>query len=159
MENIQQHIDNLLNSKLGEAKESELTNFSSRKKVYQFDLNNNLLQVFNSIWDLKKEFGDIHMYVKNSWKYKDFYFSTNQDFNIETDGKVRMRNYTYKRKTTIGDKHWNNKPVQLIKDDVVMYEFDSQLEVAEFLGVHVQTVRGACNGKWKTCKGYIVKKK
>jgi hypothetical protein len=153
MESIQQHIDNLLNSKLGEVKESELTNFALRKKVYQFDMNNNLVNVFESYTLFRKVVGGNDKQVKSGLPYKGFYYSYESDFKIERKPEteeqkiVRLKSI---RKTI---------SVQLIKDDVVMYEFDSQLEAAEFLGVHVQTVRYATRGKHKTCKGYVVKKK
>lgn len=97
MENIQQHIDNFLNSKVGKVKSKIVLENMTRLGHYQ-----KMLKASNEV---------------------------------------------------------NKKPVQLIKDDVVMYEFDSQLEAAEFLGVHIQTVRGAANGRYKTCKGYVIKKK
>jgi hypothetical protein len=101
MENIQQHIDNLLNSKIGKI------------------TNNRVLT------------------------------------NISRTG-------TFKDSTTNGlesARQVNKQPVQLIKDDVVIYEFDSSIEASEFLSVHPQSIQKALNGKWKTCKGYIVKKK
>jgi hypothetical protein len=153
MENIQQHIDNLLNSRLGEVKEWQLTNFGLRKKVYQFDMDNNLVNVFQSYNLWRKVIGGNDKQVKGGLPYKGFYYSYDSDFKIEQ--KPETKEEKIERLKSIA----KTISVQLIKDDVVMYEFDSQLEAAEFLGVHVQTVRGACNGRYKTCKGYVVKKK
>jgi hypothetical protein len=101
MESIQQHIDNLLNSKIGKVKSNTLLENMSRRG-----------------------------------RFKD---STSKGLESAREA--------------------NKKPVQLIKDDVVMFEFDSSIEAAEFLSVHPKTIQAALNGKQKTCKGYIVKKK
>ena len=101
MENIQQHIDNLLNSNLGKIKNgTQLENMS------------------------------------RTGRFKD---STTKG--LESARQV------------------NKQPVQLIKDDVVIYEFDSSIEASEFLSVHPQSIQKVLNGKHKTCKGYVVKKK
>ena len=97
MENIQQHIDNLLNSKIGKVKSKIVLENMTRSGHYD-----KMLQAAKEV---------------------------------------------------------NKKPVQLIKNDEVVYEFDSSVEAAEFLGVHPKTIQGALNGRYKTCKGYVLKKK
>jgi len=97
MESIQQHIDNLLNSKIGKVTNNTTLENMSRRGIFKGD--------------------------------------------------------------TTAARKANETPIQLIKDDVVVYEFESQHEAATFLGVHSKTISATVSGRYKTCKGYIVKKK
>jgi hypothetical protein len=147
MESIQQHIDNLLNSNLGKIKESNLYNISKRKKVYQFDLDNNIIRIFDSVTQFQKTYpqqsgrSSINRLKYNRF-FNGYYYSFDKNFIIPKKIKKRGR----------------PQSVQLIKDDIVMYEFDSVKQAQEFLQVNSSTINDAANGRQKTCRGYIVKK-
>jgi len=145
MESVQQHIDNLLNSEIGKVKESNLYRVSSRKKVYMFDDNNNLVKEYPSLMSLGKEFGKEpnKRQVSGFIKYHGYYVSHDPNFIITPTKK----------------KSGKRESVQLIKDGIVMYEFDSQREAAKFLQVNNASLNHAIVGRQKTCKGYVVKKK
>ena len=148
MESIQQHIDNLLNSNLGKIKESNLYNISKRKKVYQFDLDNNIIRIFDSVTQFQKTYpqqsgrSSINI-IKYNRFLNGYYYSFDKNFIIPK--KIKKRGS-------------QTQPVQLIKDDIVMYEFDSVKQAQEFLQVNSSTINDAANGRQKTCRGYIVKK-
>jgi len=145
MESVQQHIDNLLNSEIGKVKESNLYRVSSRKKVYMFDDNNNLVKEYPSLMSIGKEFGkepNKHQ-LSGFVKYHGYFVSYDPNFVIHHITKMSGKTY----------------PVQLIKDGVVMYEFDTIKETQEFLQVCRSSLNDALYGRTKTCRGYVVKKK
>jgi hypothetical protein len=146
MESIQQHIDNLLNSEIGKAKEKQISSIALRKIIYQFDMDNNIVKTYPSITSWEKEFGlnGNQKKLMGLQKCRGYYFSPDPNFIIPKETKKNI------------DKR---EAVQLIKDGVVMYEFDSVREAQEFLQVNKSTINDVVNGRQKTCRGYIVKKK
>jgi hypothetical protein len=143
MENIQQHIDNLLNSDLGKSKDSNIHNIANRKKIYQFDETGKLICEYDSIKTWQKKFEHSVKSITLSYKCKGYYFSFDIEFKPPTKNNRRIK----------------GEPVQLIKDGIVMYEFDTVKQAQDFLQVNRSTINDAVNGRQKTCKGYIVKKK
>lgn len=141
MENLQQHIDNLLNSKIGKIKEGHLQSFAKSKKIYQFDSENKVTRIFGSLAEFKKEIKNTS--VGDYMSYKGYWYSPNLDFIIPP-----KKQQTY-----------NRTPVVLLKDGEITHEFNSVKEAQEFLGVHESTIQDALSGKHKTCKGYVVKRK
>jgi len=56
------------------------------------------------------------------------------------------------------DKIWNyNGKKIILKDDIIVAEFDSSEDVAKFIGCSNSNVRHVLAGKQKTAKGYIIK--
>lgn len=109
-------------------------------------------------------------------EYISFYKSTNRNFghNVENGGSVgkvlaketkeKIRK-TLKRKGIVppsrkGAISEKRKPVfQYDLFGNLIAEYSSQLEASIAMGVHVMSVSDAVNGKTKTCKGYILKRK
>ena len=56
------------------------------------------------------------------------------------------------------DKIWNyNGKKIILKDDIIVAEFESSEDVAKFIGCSHSNVRHVLSGKQKTAKGYIIK--
>jgi hypothetical protein len=146
MESIQQHIDNLLNSEIGRAKEKQISSILNRKIVYQFDMDNNMVKTYPSIssWQIEVGYNFNKKILTGLHKCRGYYFSFDPNFIVPKQNNKNI------------DKR---EPIQLIKDGVVMYEFESHTAAAEFLQVNRSTMNDAVNGRQKTCKGYVIKKK
>lgn len=142
MKNIQDEINNLLNSEIGRVNDRHISLISKRKIIYQFDMDNNIVKKYLSVSSWEKEFGlnGNEKNITGLHKCRGFYFSSDPNFIVPEQ---------------INRGH----AVQLFKDGIVMYEFDSIREAQDFLQVNRSTIKDALQGRQKTCRGYVVKKK
>jgi len=87
--------------------------------------------------------------VKN--KEKNPFF--NKKHTEETKDKIRKS-----REGINKDKIWNyNGKKIILKDDIIVAEFDTSQEIAEFIGCSHSNVRHVLGGKQKTAKGFVIK--
>ena len=77
----------------------------------------------------------------------------NKKHTEETKDKIRKS-----REGINKDKIWNyNGKKIILKDDIIVAEFDTSQEIAEFIGCSHSNVRHVLGGKQKTAKGFVIK--
>lgn len=77
----------------------------------------------------------------------------NKKHTEETKDKIRKS-----REGINKDKIWNyNGKKIILKDDLIVAEFDTSQEIAEFIGCSHSNVRHVLGGKQKTAKGFVIK--
>jgi len=88
------------------------------------------------------------------------YFGEKNPFYNKKHTEETRKKISEKAKNILIEKRNGYKGLKIvIKDDVILAEFKSSKEVAEFIGCSPSNVRHVLGGGQKTAKGYIIKYK
>lgn len=122
----------------------------NKKSVEQYDLNGNLVCVYDSITDASKAIGKA-VYRNNHWipargiskSCKTGCVAYNFKWKLVTDKELIVKEYKNKKEI-----------VQLTLDEKFLEKFSSEREAEEKTGICHKLISACCTGKRKSTKGY-----
>lgn len=130
-------------------------NIVSSRKIYQFDLSGNLVNIYCGYAEAARSIGELHgtgnIYkscqspTRNAYGYK-WSLSPVLDNQPGTPSINREKHSTKKRMV-----------VQMDKEGNTINKYSSCGEAARAVGVTTGAISHACGGRTKTCKGYLWK--
>jgi hypothetical protein len=120
------------------------------KKIYQIDLNGNVVKEWNSIRKaacyMGTSSGNVHIAIKNYITCKDFFWTYINDPMIVNNKLINVEELNYKRLRPKNVK----RVAQLNADGTKIKEWDSQLEIKRNLGFNSDVISNIITGRRKS---------